>query len=93
VRVAKTDDPTVLVATLKLAVVLPAATVTVAGTIAEALLLDSAREMPPVGAAPVKVTVPVADVPPVTLAGFTTTDKMATGGGVMVRAAVLLRPL
>jgi hypothetical protein len=92
VRVAETDDLTVLVVTLKVALVLPAATVTVAGTVAEALLLDSATDTPPVGAAPLKATVPVAEVPPVTLVGFTATDERETvaAAGVMVSAEVLL---
>ncbi len=86
---------TVLVEMLKVAVVLPAATVTVAGTVAEVLLLESATETPPVGAAPLRVTVPVADVPPVTLVGFTAMDERETvaAAGVMVSAEVLLTPL
>ena len=61
--------------------VLPAATVTEAGTVAEALLLESETDTPPVGAAPLKVTVPVADVPPVTLAGLTETEETRQHGG------------
>jgi hypothetical protein len=76
--VAETDDVTVLVETLNVAVVLPAATVTEAGTVADALLLESETETPPEGAAPLKVTVPVAAVPPVTLAGLTESEESAT---------------
>ena len=89
--VAETEDVTVLVVTVKVAVVLPAATVTEAGTVAEPLLLESETETPPAGAAALKVTVPV-EVPPLTtLVGLTETDERATlGAGVMVSVAVLL---
>ena len=61
---------------------------------AEALLLDKDTEIPPVGAAPLKVTVPVGEVPPGTLVGFTESEERATViAGVMVSAAVLLTPL
>ena len=62
-----------LVVTLKVAVVLPPATVTEAGTVAEALLLDRVTEIPPVGAVALKVTVPVEDALPMTLVGFSET--------------------
>ena len=65
---------TVLLETVKVALVLPAATVTEAGTTAAALLLVRDTETPPVGAAPLKVTVPVEDVPLVTLVGLTPTE-------------------
>ena len=74
---AEAEDVTVLV-TLKVALLLPAATVTNAGTVAEALLLESETAAPPVGAAPLKVTVPVAEVPPVTLEGFIATEESGT---------------
>jgi mannose/fructose-specific phosphotransferase system component IIA len=94
VRVAETEDVTELVATVNVAVVLPAATVTVAGTVAEALLLASETKIPPVGAAAPTVTVPVTEVPPVTLVGLTLIEESATvAAGVMVSAAVLLTPL
>jgi hypothetical protein len=94
VSVAETEAVTVLVATLKVAVVLPAATVTDTGTMAEALLLASDTETPPVGAAVLKVTVPLTAVPPVMLVGFTLTEESATlVEGVTVRAAVWLTPL
>jgi hypothetical protein len=74
------------------AVVLPAATLTEAGTVAEALLLESETDTPPEGAAPLKVTVPVVDVPLATLEGLTATDESETVvvAGVTVSAAVLL---
>ena len=69
---------TELVLTANVAVVAPAATVTLAGAVAEAWLLERVISAPPVGAAPVSVTVPVEDEPPVTDAGFTLrADRLA----------------
>ena len=49
----------------KFALVLPAATVTLAGTVAAAgVSLDSVTTTPPVGAGLINVTVPVAGLPP-----------------------------
>jgi hypothetical protein len=86
-------DATDVVLTVKFAVVPPAATVTEAGSVAERLLLASAIEMPPAGAAAVKVTVPVAEFPPTTLVGDTATEESATvTAGVIVSGVVLLVP-
>ena len=77
------------VVTVKVAVVAPAATVTLAGTVAAAvLLLDSATTAPPAGAAALSVTVPVDEIPPVTAAGFRLTDASVTGTGFTVSVAV-----
>src|SRR3990172_9923934 len=77
VMVAEVTAPTALVFTENVAVVSPAATVTLAGSVAAALLLDSATSAPPAGAGPLKVTVPVEDSPPATLAGLTETAASA----------------
>ena len=61
------------VPTVKVVLLAPAGTVTLAGTVAAALSLDRATVVPPLGAGPVSVTVPVLDVPAVTLAGETLT--------------------
>jgi hypothetical protein len=69
---------TVLVFTVKVAVVAPSATVTLAGTVATAvLLLVNVTDAPPPGAAALRVTVPVEGLPFVTEVGFRLT---LTGG-------------
>jgi hypothetical protein len=75
-----------VVVTVNEALVLPAATVTVLGTLAELLLLESDTVAPPEGAGPSRVTVPCDDEPPVTLVGFNVTEVGAKEG-VMVREA------
>jgi hypothetical protein len=78
VIVAVLVDATGLVVTEKIACELPAATVTVAGTEATAeLLLASATDAPPVGAAAVSVTVPLTEVPPVTELALRVSDERA----------------
>ena len=82
---------TALVVTLNVALVAPAATVTLAGTLAAALLLVSDTAAPPPGAAALKVTVPWAAVPPVTEVGLTDrllSDALAAGCCVMVKGAL-----
>ena len=74
------------VVTVNVAVVAPATTVTDAGTVALALLLERVTLRPPVGAAPLMVTVPVEELPPTTEVGLRTTPE--TAGGVMVSVAV-----
>ena len=60
---------------MNVALVAPAATVTLAGTrAAVVLLLESATCAPPVGAAALSVTVPVDEFPPTTLVGFSVSD-------------------
>lgn len=77
---------TAFVATVKVAVVAPAATVTEAGKVALVLLEVSVTTWPPVGAGPVKVTVPVDDAPPTKDVGERAT--LLTAGDVMVSIAV-----
>jgi hypothetical protein len=83
---------TAFVVTENVALVAPAATVTFAGTCAAVvLLLVSDTLAPPVGAAPLNVTVPVDDVPPVTLVGFRETeDNDTAAAGFTVSVAVLV---
>ena len=70
------DAATALVLTVNVALVAPAATVTLEGTrAATVLLLESATTAPPDGAAPLSVTVPVEEFPPVTLAGFSESEE------------------
>jgi len=72
----------VLVLTVRDALVAPAATVTLEGTAAAAvLLLESVTVAPPAGAAPLNVTVPVEEFPPVTLLGFSVSEERETDAG------------
>jgi hypothetical protein len=95
VIVTGVDVVTALVGIAKVALVVPCATETLAGTVAAAvLLLDSDTTRPPVGAAEVRVTVPCEEVPPVTLAGFTDTAESDAGaaGGETVSVALRVAP-
>jgi hypothetical protein len=77
-----------VVVMVKVAVVAPAATVTVAGTVAHAAEELRLTEVPPVGAWPVRVTVPVDVWPPFTPVGES--DKLDTVGELTVNVAVAL---
>ena len=73
---------TALVLTVNVALVAPAATVTLEGTVAApVLLLESVTCAPPDGAGPLSVTVPVEEFPPVTLVGFSESEERATDAG------------
>jgi hypothetical protein len=61
---------TALVVTVNVALVAPAPTVTLAGTVAADPVLERATTAPPLGAAPLSVTVPVDGDPPLTLVGL-----------------------
>ncbi len=74
------------------AVVAPAATVTLAGTWATAgRLLDSVTTNPPAGAGPFSVTVPVDGFPPCTLLGLIVCNDIV--GAVTINLAVKVVPL
>ena len=84
-------DATAEVVIVKIDVVAPAATVMLAGTCAAAvLLLVRVTTAPPDGAGPVKVTVPVDDVPPITEVGLRVTEVSAAA--VTVKVAVFVTP-
>lgn len=82
--VAEVLAVTTLVETGNVAEVAFTATATFWGTWAVRLSLESATTMPPIGAATLRVTVPVAGLPPMTVAGFTETAAMVTGSTVSV---------
>ena len=86
--VTDVDVATAMVVTLKVALVAPAATVTLAGTVAAALSLESATCAPPAGAGPFSVTVAVEAFPPVTLAGVSVSADTVAGTGITVSDAV-----
>ena len=86
VIVADVVDDTLVVLTVKVAVVAPAVTVTEVGTVALEVPEPSATTMPPVPAAAESVTVPVEGVPAVTVLGLSVTLRRV--GGVIVRVAV-----
>jgi hypothetical protein len=69
VIVAMVEVAMATVVTVKVAVFAPAAITTVVGTTALTLLEVSATDAPPVGAGPLRVTVPVEEVPPFTVVG------------------------
>src|SRR6266566_4210652 len=75
------DEATVVVFTGNVAVVAPAGTVTLGGALAAPLLLESATCAPPVGAAPLNVTVPVEEFPPATLVGFSKSEEREEEAG------------
>ncbi len=85
--VAAVVELTAVVVTVKVAVVAPAATVTLAGTVADPPLLDKLTTAPPVCAALLSVTVPVEEAPPVTAVGFNLRDDKIGGGGFTVNMA------
>ena len=78
------------VVTLKVAEVWPAGTLTMPGTCAaEELLVASVTEIPPAGEGALKKTVPVALVPPATLAGLIVMD--CSKGGAFGSGATLTK--
>jgi hypothetical protein len=75
-----------LVLTVKVVLLWPADTVTLAGTVATlVLLLESVTTAPPEGAAPESVIVPVDLLPPLTLVGLSVSeDRVTAPAGVTV---------
>ena len=90
--VAEVDAVTALVVTVNVTLVAPTGTVTLAGTVAAELLLDSVTCAPPAGAGPSSVAVPVELLPPVTAVGFTPSEERRTAR-FTVRVAVRVTPL
>src|SRR5216110_1238916 len=81
-----------LVGMVKLALVVPAAMVMLAGTVAvPGSLFVSVTDAPPAGAAPVRVTVPVTGEPPTALLVLRV-NEAGVGAGNKVIVAVLLLP-
>ena len=91
---AVVDAATALVSTGNVALVAPAGTATLEGTLAAPLLLESATCAPPAGAGPLNVTAPVEDcAPPITLVGFSVSEETTgSGGGVTVSVADMVTP-
>jgi len=78
---------------VKRALVAPAGTVTVLDTLARLELLRNCTTAPPAGAGPLRVTVPVAVLPPHTVVGLIVSDWSVTlGEGLTVRVAVRETP-
>jgi hypothetical protein len=93
---AEVEIRTVDVLTVKVALLAPAGTITLKGTLAAPLPLESITVAPPAGAGPLRVTVPVDDcTPPITLVGFSINEDTVGGGGgaaVTVSEADLVTP-
>jgi hypothetical protein len=92
--VADVESRTIEVSTVKVTLVAPAGMVTLEGTPAAPLLLESVTRAPPAGAGALSVTVPVEDCkPPITLVGLSVSDvRVGSGAGVTVSEALLLTP-
>jgi hypothetical protein len=92
--VTDVEAVTLLVLTVNVMLLAPAATVTLAGTVAAAVVsLERETVAPPLGAGPLSVTVPVEGDPPVTLIGLSATaESAAEPCGVTVSEAVLVPP-
>jgi hypothetical protein len=92
--VTDVEAATLAVLTVNVAPVAPAATVTLAETVAAAMLpLEREMAAPPLGAGPLSVTVPVEGDPPVTLVGLSVSEEtVGRGCGSTVSEAVLVAP-
>lgn len=80
--VAKVDAVTEVLVIVKFALVAPADTVTLASTVVEVELSERVTNVPPEGAAALRVTVPVEELPPVTVVGLSAKDERVTAPGV-----------
>lgn len=90
-RVTDVEDATPLVVMVKVAVLAPAAIVTLAGTCAaDVLLLLRVTTAPPDGVGPLSVTVPVELLPPTTDVGLLVIDDSV--GALTVRVLVRVTP-
>src|SRR5437879_819346 len=87
---------TALVLTVNVALVAAAAIVTLEGTVAtDVSLLESATCVPPDGAGPLSVTVPLDELPPITLVGIRVSEVSISdvgSTGCTVAQAVLVTP-
>ncbi len=81
---------TAVVDIVNVALVLPAGIVTLTGTLAAFELLLNDTTAPPLGAAPVNVTVPWEEDPPTTLVGLKV--SVLNAGGFTVSDAVFVTP-
>src|SRR2546427_12910370 len=87
--VTEVEEPTGVVLTVKVAVVAPLGTVTLDGTVATpVLLLDSETRAPPLGAGALSATVPVEELPPVTVDGLRRSAESVGARGAAVSEAV-----
>jgi hypothetical protein len=90
VSVTVVVPPTKPAETTNLATEEPPTTITYVGTVAAALSLVRLTAKPLVVAMPVRVTVPVADIPPFTAAGLSEMPAMV--GGLTISGAVCVTP-
>jgi len=93
--VAVVGELTARVVTVNAALVDPAGTVTLAGTVATGvLLLERETRAPPLRAGALKATVPVEGDPPLTLVGFNRSDARVAVADcwVTMREAVCVTP-
>src|SRR5712672_2267787 len=80
--VAGVEAVTALVLIVKVALAAPARTVTLEGTLAATLLLESVTWAPPAGAGALSAIVPVEELPPVTVEGLSVSEeRVGTGDG------------
>ena len=70
---ANENEMTVVVLAVKVALVAPAGTLTLGGTVTRAALLDSTTIAPPAGAGAPRITLPVEGLPPTTVLGLNST--------------------